>query len=120
MASVDAIERAEAPGRTTTAGIWGEDVESQSSKARRRRLVVCAGVSVACVAVFALAFGLSGSLANRGEDDGGVSAQSSGAQAQMDHNALGCFKDRLDDRTLRFELSDPVDMTPEVRVNAVS
>lgn len=116
MASVDSIERAGCPAPEPDTSIWVTDVEQQGKTSRRKRAIVCAGMSVVCGALLALAlfFGLSESFTGA-EDAGQIDAQqSSSTNLQTDHNALGCFTDSQTNRTLVLEVVDPEGMTPDV------
>lgn len=118
MASFDYIERADLPEPVPpTTSIWG-DVEQHGHQIKRKRVSVCLGISILCGAVLALVlfFGLP-EPSKGGEDAGQIAAQqqsSSNITEQTDHNALGCFKDSVTDRSLLLEFADAESMTPDV------
>lgn len=112
MASVDRIERAEAPeeGATQT---WG-DVEQQGTTSRRGSVCVLTGITAICCAL--AIFLIVGSEPLTGSKDGDETQEAAVAAASaIDTNALGCFKDSATNRTLVLELTDAVNMTPDVR-----
>lgn len=110
MATVGSSERAYASAPDTPTGIW--DTVEPRGVIKRKRVLICAGISVLCGAVLALAlfFGLSESL----EDEGAAGQISSQATSSTDHNALGCFQDSQTNRTLVLEVVDADEMTPDV------
>lgn len=117
MATVDSVERAYASAPATpTKNIWGTAVEPHGMITKhKKRVLICAGISVLCAAMLALAlfFGLYESQEG---DEGAaqISSQATSATQQTDHNALGCFRDSETNRALVLDLVDPEEMTPDV------
>lgn len=116
MATVDSVERAYASAPTTpTKNIWGTVEPHGMMTKHNKRVLICAGISVLCAAMLALAlfFGLYESQEG---DEGAaqISSQATSATQQTDHNALGCFKDSETNHALVLELVDPEEMTPDV------